>query len=92
MGVDRNYALCVEWAMQDPTPIAKIIDSIGASTLQRAFGHENASTVSSWKIRGSIPVEYWPKIIEVADEAGKEGIDYAALVAACAARKNEQMA
>lgn len=79
--------------MQEPTPIAKIIDALGISTLQRAFGHENASTVSSWKIRGSIPVEYWPRIIEVAAEAkrddpSKPDIDYAALVTACAARKS----
>lgn len=75
--------------MSEPKTLATIIDSIGVSALAKAFGHENVSTVSSWKIRGSIPVEYWPRLIDIAHAAGITDIDYSALVAACSARKTE---
>jgi hypothetical protein len=50
--------------------VAEIVSGLGVSALARAFGHENLSTVSSWKSRGNIPVEYWPKLIEHAAMRG----------------------
>lgn len=78
--------------MPHPRTIAQIIDSVGVSALARALGHENVSTVSSWKLRGSIPVEHWPRLIEIARSASQQEITYSDLVAACAARKSETAA
>jgi hypothetical protein len=73
--------------MQQPSPIARIIDTVGVSALARAFGHENVSTVSSWKIRGAIPVEYWRRLIEIFAETGHGDLTFEELTDACAARK-----
>lgn len=76
--------------MSKPKTVSEIIDALdGVSVLARAFGHENVSTVSSWKARASIPVEHWPRLIEIARAAKNETIDYAVLVDACAVRKSE---
>lgn len=69
--------------MMDVHPVSRIIDAIGVVALSRAFGHANASTVSSWKLRHSIPVERWPRLIEVAKERGLEEITVESLLEAC---------
>lgn len=72
--------------MTDAISISTIIDAIGVTTLQKAFGHVNASTVSSWKQRRSIPVERWPRLIEVARERGRDDITIEMLLEACIER------
>lgn len=54
--------------------VAEVIDAIGGSTLSRRLGHQSASTVSSWKQRGSIPPEYWPEVISEAQSRGVDGV------------------
>ena len=66
--------------MQPPLTVPDLITTIGAAAIAREFGHENVSTVSSWKARGAIPVAYWPKLVEIAAAAGVEGVTYDALV------------
>lgn len=73
--------------MTETRSVENIIDAIGVTALQRAFGHANASTVSSWKQRRSIPVERWPRLIEVAKERGLADITIEALLKACIARE-----
>jgi hypothetical protein len=68
--------------MDSRRTVADIVSELGITALAREFGHENVSTVSSWKLRGSIPVGYWPRIVELAAASGVEGIDYDALVQA----------
>lgn len=63
--------------------VDRIVDAIGVTALARRLGHKNASTVSSWKIRGSIPVAYWPRVIEAAREQGDTTVTLEALAAAC---------
>ena len=43
------------------------------------LGHRNASTVSSWKIRGSIHHRNWPSIIAAAKKRGISGVNLASL-------------
>lgn len=50
--------------------VAELLDTLGVSALSRTLGHANASTVSSWKLRGRIPVEYWRDIIDAAQDRG----------------------
>jgi hypothetical protein len=78
--------------MNDAPSVSNIIDAIGVTTLQRAFGHVNASTVSSWKQRHSIPHARWPKLIEVAKARGVTGITADTLMRACAARERNREA
>ena len=68
--------------MDSHRTVADIISSLGISALAREFGHENVSTVSSWKLRGSIPVVHWPRLVEFAAENGVAGISYETLVEA----------
>lgn len=50
--------------------VAELLDTLGVSALSRTLRHANASTVSSWKLRGRIPVEYWRAIIDAAQDRG----------------------
>lgn len=40
------------------------------------------TTVSSWSARGAIPVNAWPKLIELARTLGVEGFTYEAMALA----------
>jgi hypothetical protein len=66
--------------MESPSTVSDLIAAIGVSALARHFGHENVSTVSSWKLRGSIPVIHWPRLVEIAAETGIAGVSYETLV------------
>jgi hypothetical protein len=60
--------------------IPDLIDALGGPT---AFGKiivKGASTASEMKRSGSIPVEYWPTVIEAARERGLRGVNEAMLV------------
>ncbi len=83
MGVDIGYAICVGSVMTVP----EVIDKIGVSALAQALGHKNASTVSSWKARKSIPVEHWPRVVDAAKKADIGGLTYDALVALHSGRR-----
>lgn len=39
-----------------------------------------ATTVASWKSRNSIPVEHWPRLMDLAREREVRDCDYATLV------------
>jgi len=64
----------------DHPSVAEIIAAIGVSNVAREFGHENVSTVSSWKLRGAIPVAYWPRLVEIAAASGVPDVSYETLV------------
>lgn len=66
--------------------VEQIVDAIGLTPLARFMGHRNVSTVSSWKRRGSIPVSYWPQVIEAARGQGKTFVTLEALAAVCGNR------
>lgn len=57
-----------------PQSVSELIDALGASWLARFFGHKNPSTVSGWKSRGTIPPEYWVKIVAAASEKDIPGV------------------
>jgi hypothetical protein len=52
----------------------------GPTTLARALSLKGASTASEMKRRGSIPVDYWRRLVEVAPEFGVSGLTYEKLV------------
>lgn len=52
----------------------------GSSAFASALGL-NLSTASEMRRRSSIPVRYWPRLVEVARERGIAGISYDSLVA-----------
>jgi hypothetical protein len=64
--------------------VPEIIEACGVSALARALGHANASTVSSWKTRESIPPRQWGRVIKATKAIGVLGVDYMILVRACA--------
>jgi hypothetical protein len=66
--------------MEASRTVIDIIDAVGVGSLARSLGHENLSTVSSWKSRGSIPAGYWRHIVAFAASTGVEGVTYEALV------------
>lgn len=68
--------------------VPDLITAIGVAALAREFGHENMSTVSGWKIRGSVPVAYWPRLVDIAAASGIEGVTYEALVHAHASHSH----
>lgn len=47
-----------------------IVDLGGPSAVARALGIRDYTTVSSWVRRRSIPVSYWPGLIELAASKG----------------------
>ena len=68
-----RYAIgIVSWAMTKMIQsIPDIVDQIGVTALARALG-KHVTTVSSWKARRSIPVEHWPRLLEISHEAQQE--------------------
>jgi hypothetical protein len=68
---------------------SSIIDTLGGgAVVARAIGEDNAGTVRQWKRRDSIPADRWPKIVQFADEQGKNSITYERL-AKLAARETK---
>lgn len=55
-------------ALGGPTKVARILD-VGFTT------------ASEMKRRGSIPVKYWPRLVEACEAEGVEGVSYEQLVA-----------
>jgi hypothetical protein len=52
----------------------------GTSAFAGALGL-NLSTASEMRRRSSIPVRYWPKLVDAARQRGVDGISYDSLVA-----------
>lgn len=47
--------------------VSDIIEALGGSTaIARELDMKAATTVASWKDRGSIPSEHWPPLLELA--------------------------
>jgi hypothetical protein len=59
--------------------IPEIIEKLGGATALADHLSKAPTTVASWKDRASIPIEYWPKLLEVASEKGV-ALDYEQLV------------
>ncbi|WP_029074393.1 carph-isopro domain-containing protein [Kaistia adipata] len=55
--------------------IGDLIDAFGGNTKFAAVIGKNVSTASEMKRRDSIPIDYWPLIIQAAAERGMAGID-----------------
>lgn len=63
-----------------PTTVAELIDAFGGpSKFGRVIG-KSPSTAGEQKRNGSIPVDYWPKIVEIAKACGIKGVTYETLV------------
>jgi hypothetical protein len=63
--------------------IAEIIELLGGSTAIAEYlsnrapnQHVERQTVSNWKLRGSIPGEYWYEIVEMSRSKRVPGINY----------------
>lgn len=65
--------------------VPNLIDELGGYRAVASFLSLPPTTVASWKSRGSIAVEHWPKIVEVARERGVVGVTFDELVALHAA-------
>lgn len=72
--------------VQDPHPVARIIDDLGGLPGVSKLTGAKYSTVSEWKRRGTIPVGHWPALISEARKLRKP-IDEKALVAAHTAER-----
>ena len=78
LGVDKRYAICVNRVMQS---ISALINDLGGPTkAAELLGLPAATTVASWRKRGSIPVDHWPRVLEVARERGLQDLNYEKLV------------
>ncbi|WP_336801456.1 carph-isopro domain-containing protein [Kaistia sp. MMO-174] len=55
--------------------IGALIDAFGGNTKFASVIGKNASTASEMKRRESIPIDYWPAIIEAAADKGIPGVD-----------------
>jgi hypothetical protein len=62
--------------------VAEIFDAFGGPSSVSRVLNVNPSTASEMKRRRSIPVPYWPALIQGAAERGIAGITYEALVKA----------
>jgi hypothetical protein len=60
--------------------VSDFIEVLGGSTTVASLLGLPGTTVASWKGRKSIPVEHWPKLLEIARDRGIEGGDYEMLV------------
>ncbi len=70
---------------------ASLISKIGTGTLADAFGID-AGHVRTMRTRNSIPVEYWPALIAVAQSQKIEGLTYETLQALRPARQKHREA
>lgn len=60
--------------------VSDIIEKLDGSTAVAKLLHLPATTVASWKDRGSIPVERWSGLVDVARERGLDELTYEKLV------------
>jgi hypothetical protein len=65
---------------------SEVIEKLDGSTIVAARLGLPATTVASWKIRGSIPPEYWLKLTRLAAEKGVAEITLASLAEMAQAR------
>lgn len=70
---------------------ASLISQIGTGTLAIAFGID-AGHVRTMRNRNSIPVEYWPALIVVAQSKSIEGLTYETLQALRPSRQKQREA
>jgi hypothetical protein len=52
--------------------VAELIDACGGPSAVGGKLQIPATTIASWKSRGSIPVNYWPDLLGAARESGVE--------------------
>lgn len=60
--------------------VTEIIDALGGTTAVAAARGLPATTVASWKTRGSIPCVYWPPLVDDARERRVTGVTLQRLV------------
>jgi hypothetical protein len=85
-GLTDRYAFCIDWFMTE-FEIPSLFSRLGGITRVAAEIGVPTGTASAWQSRGSIPVSYWPKLIESAAQRGVSGVTYDALVALHSQRK-----
>jgi hypothetical protein len=66
---------------------ADAIDRLGGPKVVTDRLGLSYTTVHSWAYRQSIPVEIWPRLVEIAKETGVTGLTFDALVQAHAMHK-----
>jgi hypothetical protein len=74
---------------QSASEIPKLIEDLGGASSLAGELKLPATTVASWKHRGSIPVEHWPGIVRVAAERGKPEVSSDALMVMHASKTRE---
>lgn len=67
--------------------VSDIFEDLGGPAAVSRMLDVNPSTASEMKRRGSIPPEYWPRLVSEAGRAGLESITYENLALAHAAAK-----
>ena len=66
--------------MTKPNTIPELIDAFGGPTKFARIIEKEPSTASEMRRRSSIPVRYWPKLVDAARERNIEGVNNDALV------------
>ena len=64
----------------------------GPTAFARALALKGASTASEMRRRGSIPVEYWQRLVDIAPDNGARGLSYEKLVAMHSKQPEQQSA
>lgn len=67
--------------------VVDLFDALGGVTRVAAVSNVPLGTASSWKTRGSIPLDYWPALIADAAGRGVEGVSYESLARIHLSRK-----
>ena len=57
-----------------------IFETLGGPTKVARILGVGFTTASEMKRRGSIPVKYWPKLVEACEASGVDGVTYERLV------------
>ena len=61
--------------------IPEVVEKLGGATfIAKQMNKPAMTTVASWKIRGVIPVQYWPGLIKIARQRGLDWLTYERLV------------
>lgn len=66
--------------------VSDVIEALGGSSILAGELGLPATTVASWKSRGSIPDEHRPTLIKIARKKAIRGVDYESLTLMHAAR------
>jgi hypothetical protein len=81
--VNTNNVDTLTWAVltEVMSSVSTIFESLGGPTKVARILGVGFTTASEMKRRGSIPVKYWPKLVEACETEGINDVNYERLVA-----------